>query len=70
MHRALEGGHVQRVHAAHLAGRDVVVLAVRFPGQTRHVVAIQGAGMGVVEGEVLERLREAMSAGAPRDKAR
>lgn len=70
MHRALEGGFVQRVHAAALGGRDVVLLHVRFTGETRYVVAARGLGIGVVAGAVRERLREAMKGGAPRDKAR
>jgi predicted ribosome quality control (RQC) complex YloA/Tae2 family protein len=70
MHRALEGGFVQRVHAAALGGRDVVLLHVRFTGKTRYVVAAAGLGVGILSAPLRERLREAMKQGAPRDKAR
>jgi len=70
MHRALEGGFVQRVHAAALGGRDVVLLHVRLPGETRYVVAAPGLGVGIVSAPLRDRLREAMKQGAPRDKAR
>jgi predicted ribosome quality control (RQC) complex YloA/Tae2 family protein len=70
MHRALEGGFVQRVHAAALGGRDVVLLHVRFTGETRYVVAAPGLGVGLLSAPQRERLREAMKDGAPRDKAR
>jgi predicted ribosome quality control (RQC) complex YloA/Tae2 family protein len=70
MHRALEGGFVQRVHAAALGGRDVVLLHVRLSGETRYVVAAPGLGVGIVSTQLRDRLREAMKQGAPRDKAR
>jgi predicted ribosome quality control (RQC) complex YloA/Tae2 family protein len=70
MHRALDGGFVQRVHAAALGGRDVVLLHVRFSGETRYVVAAPGLGVGLLSAEARERLREAMKQGVPRDKAR
>ncbi len=70
MHRALEGGFVQRVHAAALGGRDVVLLHVRFTGETRYVVAAPGLGVGIVSTPLRDRLREAMKQAAPRDKAR
>ncbi len=70
MHRALDTGFVQRVQAAALGGRDVVLLQVRVPGQTRYVVAAAGLGVGVLGPEARDRLRAAMKDGAPRDKAR
>lgn len=57
---ALEGGFVQRVHAARIAGRDVVLLHVRRPGETTYVVAAAGLGVGVVDAAARDRLREAM----------
>lgn len=70
MHPALEGGHVQKVHAARIAGREVVLLHVRVPGTTRYVVAAAGLGIGVVGPEGREALREAMRGGERLDKAR
>jgi predicted ribosome quality control (RQC) complex YloA/Tae2 family protein len=74
MHRALEGGFVQRVHAAALGSgaqaRDVVLLHVRFTGEARFVVAATGLGVGLLSASLRDRLREAMKQGSPRDKAR
>jgi predicted ribosome quality control (RQC) complex YloA/Tae2 family protein len=69
MHRALAGGHVQRAQAARVGGRDVVLLHVRSPGETRFVVAAAGLGVGVLDAPGRDRLREAMRAGAPGDRA-
>jgi predicted ribosome quality control (RQC) complex YloA/Tae2 family protein len=63
------GGFVQRVAAAPLGGRDVVLLHVRFVGQTRHLVAAPGLGLGVLSAPARERLRAAMQQAAPRDRA-
>jgi predicted ribosome quality control (RQC) complex YloA/Tae2 family protein len=79
MQRGLEEGHVQRVTVGRVAGgREIALLQVRVPGETVHVVLLQGAGgatragtgagamIAVVDKEARARLREGMEgASAP-----
>jgi hypothetical protein len=58
-------GHVQRVKVARLAGRELLLLDVRLPGETAYLVCASGVGVGVVGAEQRASLREAMRSAGP-----
>jgi hypothetical protein len=62
MQPELGRGNVQRVRVARLSGREVLLMEVRIPGETVHVVCASGLGVGVLDVERKGRLREAMRA--------
>jgi hypothetical protein len=71
MDRSLFGGQLQRLWVARTAGCDVALFRIRARvgepgierGENAHVVLAGGLGVGLVEGEAPERLREAMKGG-------
>ena len=66
MDRELSAGYLQKVRAARLGAREVALLELRVPGETRYVVVAQGLGVGVLGGTERARLRGAMAgAGKP-----
>jgi predicted ribosome quality control (RQC) complex YloA/Tae2 family protein len=64
------GGHVQKVRVARLGSREVALLEVRVPGETRHVVVAEGLGVGLLDAEGRGRLRAAMAAAGKPGAAR
>ena len=64
MQPVLGRGHVQKVTVAHLAGREVLLLDLRVPGETIHVILVAGLGVGILDATRRARLRDAMR-GAP-----
>jgi predicted ribosome quality control (RQC) complex YloA/Tae2 family protein len=62
MQPELDRGYVQRVRVAQLGGRKVALFEVRIPGETVHLVCAAGLGVGVLDRERRDRLRDAMRA--------
>jgi hypothetical protein len=62
MQPELDRGYVQRVRVAQLGGRKVALFEVRIPGETVHLVCAAGLGVGVLDAERRDRLRDAMRA--------
>jgi hypothetical protein len=57
-------GTLQRIRVSRLGDRQVALLDVRAPGETVRVVCAAGMGVGIVDAERRDRLREALR-GAP-----
>jgi predicted ribosome quality control (RQC) complex YloA/Tae2 family protein len=70
MDRELSAGYLQRVRAARVGAREVALLELRIPGETRYVVVAQGLGVGVLGGTERARLKEAMAGAAKPGPAR
>jgi hypothetical protein len=64
MDRELSAGYLQKVRAARLGAREVALLELRVPGETRFVVVAQGLGVGILGGVERARLKEAMAGAA------
>ena len=62
--RRAVAGHVQKVRVARLGSREVALLEVRVPGETRHVVVAEGLGVGLLDAEGRARVRAAMAGAA------
>jgi predicted ribosome quality control (RQC) complex YloA/Tae2 family protein len=58
--RQVVDGHVQKVRVTRLGAREVALLELRVPGETRHVVVAEGLGVGVLGAEDRGRLKGAM----------
>ena len=56
----LSGGSLQKVRVMRLGPREVALLEVRVPGETRHVVVAEGLGVGLLGPAERARLKEAM----------
>jgi predicted ribosome quality control (RQC) complex YloA/Tae2 family protein len=61
MDRELSAGYLQKVRAVRLGAREVALLELRVPGETRYVVVAQGLGVGILGGIERARLKEAMT---------
>ncbi len=61
MDRALSGGQVQKIVVGRIGARDVVLLQVRIPGKTAHVVIVGALGIGALDAPTRGRLRDAMT---------
>jgi predicted ribosome quality control (RQC) complex YloA/Tae2 family protein len=64
MGRELSAGYLQKVRAMRLGPREVALLELRVPGETRHVVVAEGLGVGLLGPAERARLREAMAGAA------
>src|ERR1700733_14453010 len=60
MDRDLSAGYLQKVRVTRLGQREVALLELRVPGETRHVVVAEGLGVGLLGPEERARLKEAM----------
>lgn len=68
MVRDVSAGYLQRLRVARLGPREVALLELRVPGETRHVVVAQGLGVGLLGASERARLKEALAgAGKPGD---
>jgi predicted ribosome quality control (RQC) complex YloA/Tae2 family protein len=70
MDRELSAGYLQKVRAARMGAREVALLELRVPGETRYVVVAEGLGVGVLGGIERARLKEAMTGAAKPAQAR
>jgi predicted ribosome quality control (RQC) complex YloA/Tae2 family protein len=61
MDRELSAGTLQKVRVTRLGPREVALLELRVPGETRHVVVAQGLGVGLLGAEERARLKQAMA---------
>ncbi|HEY3822181.1 MAG TPA: NFACT RNA binding domain-containing protein [Polyangiaceae bacterium] len=57
----LSAGYLQKVRVARLGAREVALLELRVPGETRHVVVAEGLGAGLLGPAERARLKEAMA---------
>jgi predicted ribosome quality control (RQC) complex YloA/Tae2 family protein len=57
----LSGGSLQKVRVMRLGPREVALLELRVPGETRHVVVAEGLGVGLLGPVERARLKEAMA---------
>ncbi|MGD0528385.1 MAG: hypothetical protein ABSE49_24830, partial [Polyangiaceae bacterium] len=64
MGRELSAGYLQKVRVTRLGLREVALLELRVPGETRHVVVAEGLGVGLLGPAERARLREAMAGAA------
>lgn len=60
MDRDLSAGYLQKARVVRLGQREVALLELRVPGETRHVVVAEGLGVGLLGPEERARLKEAM----------
>ncbi len=60
MDRDLSAGYLQKARVLRLGQREVALLELRVPGETRHVVVAEGLGVGLLGPEERARLKEAM----------
>jgi len=57
----LSAGTLQKVRVVRLGPREVALLELRVPGETRHVVVAEGLGVGLLGPAERARLKEAMA---------
>jgi hypothetical protein len=60
MHRSLVGGTVQRVVLGRVGARDLVLMRIRVPGDTGHIVIDGVLGVAIVDSAERDRLRDAL----------
>src|ERR1700727_1197050 len=64
MDRELSAGYLQKARVARLGQREVALLELRIPGETRHVVLAEGLGVGLLDGTQRTRLKELLTGAA------
>src|SRR3984885_7686582 len=70
MDRDLSAGYLQKARVLRLGRREVALLELRVPGETRHVVVARGLGVGLLGPAERGRLKEAMAGAAKAGQAR
>ncbi len=65
----LVGGRVQRVRFGRVGARDVVIVQVRHPRRTEHLVMAGGIGCGLLDAPAHDLLRQALAGATPAPQA-